>query len=257
MFLSSVRVVAAGLGASSFLTMGRSRCRPARRSDLLQKTLDNDKSVEPDTTKVKSESSSSSSSTVNLGKAADEAKQENAKPAAQEGTGDANDPITFPDEFIKDDIENAILGVMPLYYKPDSSTEMESNADSVIRMKLYRQLTLATPNHTHKVRNNPEGDCYGYMKLCLVNVLTTASSHFLAMSSLGRLTFKDGKTINELATELTELQMKANRIQPNSVTDELLKGALLSLTLPHPRFKQLATGVQQDHVRRRLQHHPA
>ena len=55
----------------------------------------------------------------------------------------------------------------------------------------------------------------------------------------------DGKTINcnELATELRELQMKANRIQPNSVTDELMKGALLALdlTLPHPRFKQLVT----------------
>jgi len=129
---------------------------------------------------------------------------------------------------------------MPLYYKPGSN-EIESSADAVIRMKLYRQLTLATPHHAQLVRNNKEGDCYGYMKLCLKDVLTTASTHFLAMRELGRLTFKDGKTINELATELTELQMKANRIQPNSITDELLKGALLSLTLPHPRFKQLAT----------------
>ena len=47
-----------------------------------------------------------------------------------------------------------------------------------------------------------------------MNVLTTASSHFLAMSSLGRLTFKDGKTINELATELTELQMKLGQPYP-------------------------------------------
>ena len=140
-----------------------------------------------------------------------------------------------------DDVENAIIGSVPLFFKVGSNTEIEPNADTVIRMKLYRQLTLATPSHKHQVRTNVEGDCFGYLKLLLKGVLVTASSRFHVISALGRLTFKDGRTINALASELKELQIQSNRIRAGSVDDEFMKGALLSLTLPHPRFRQLAT----------------
>jgi hypothetical protein len=129
LFLASLRVVAATLGATSFLTKNRSYSRPATRSDLLGTSV----KLEPQ----------------EVAEDADDNDEDAAD--AEGGAFNPIDPENYGDLDV-DDVEAAVLGDLPVYFALGSRTEAESNADTATRMKLYHELQCATPHH-HRLTN--------------------------------------------------------------------------------------------------------
>jgi hypothetical protein len=146
-FLTSVKMVAGQLGATSFLTRNRSRSRKATRVDLMRQPVKSESKKN-----IKNESGSSSDDDD-----ADEAARKSARRATRKAQrpspgdlGSPTNPITVDNSPLEDDdVEAAILGDYPLFLRPGSDTEIESTADNVVRMKMFQQLTLASPEFDH------------------------------------------------------------------------------------------------------------
>ena len=227
-FLASLRVVAGQLMATSFLTRGRSRFRTASRSDLMRPT-----------TKIKLEGKNDDVST----------KTTTAPSSSLSGTSSLT-PIVIDDfgDLDADDVEAAVMGDFPIFLAIDSLTEPESHADTVTRMKLYQQLVLATPHHVERTRTCPEGDCYGFLKLILRNVIVTGQSRYKTLMALQTIKFGANMTVSELVTSLKDVQAKANRLKKDAIDDDVMKGALLSLAQGHSKFERLATDFSKRSV---------
>jgi hypothetical protein len=108
-------------------------------------------------------------------------------------------------------------------------------------MKLYHQLHQATPHHRHQTTTCKAGDVYGHLKLVLKEIIVTGQTRFLSVAALASVKFSIGITVSELNNALAAVQTKANRFKLNSIDDDLMKGALLTLAQRHSQFERLAT----------------
>jgi hypothetical protein len=245
-FLTSVKMVAGQLGATSFLTRNRSRSRKATRVDLMRQPVKSESKKN-----IKNESGSSSDDDD-----ADEAAKKSARRATRKAQrpspgdlGSPTNPITVDNSPLEDDdVEAAILGDYPLFLRPGSDTEIESTADNVIRMKMFQQLTLATPLHLARVRSCKVGDCYGIIKRVLKDIIVTGQSLYHSVIALSLVKFDSSITVSELDTALKEAQTKANRLKPDVISEDIMRGAVLSLAQKHSNFSQLATELSKQSV---------
>ena len=224
-FLVSLRMVAAQFSATSFLTRGRSRSRNALRADLMRRPM----------------------------------KQEVQQPTPDEGDEGDDDahagnshahPIAIEDHgsLSDNDVEAVVMGKVPVFYATDSTTELESQADTITRMKMFQQLTLATPYHAHLTRFCLEGDCFDYLRLILKDITTTGQTRYHSVMALGTVKFGSTSIVIELAGSLRQVQTKANRLKAGAIDDEVMTGALLSLAQGHSKFERLATDFSKKSV---------
>ena len=165
--------------------------------------------------------------------------------AAGSASGSAAQPIEILGALDDDDVEAALLGGHTIFLAVNSTTEPESEADTSIRMKLYQQLMLATPHHTHKTRNCALGDCYQFVKLILTNVTVTGQTPYMQLMALGDVKFTPSMSISDLVADLQDVQMAAERLMPGTISTSVMKGALLAQTQRDTRFAQLATKYSQ------------
>ena len=229
----SVRVAAGQLSANQFLSRAYSRTRIAVRADLIGEAV-----------KLETKADSDGDDT-----AATAAKKSKSTSSGDDPGSSPTTPIVVYDEDLGlDDLEAAILGNLPVFLATDSLTRQELASDTVKRMKLFRQLVMATPHHNHKTRNCPEGDCYGFLKLVLKHTTVTGQTQYKSMMDLGKIKFGGSTTITELVTSLRDVQDIANRHKADCIDEDIMKCALLSLAQGHKNFERLATDFSKKSV---------
>jgi hypothetical protein len=246
-FISSVRVVARQINAMPFLTSQSSVYRQATRDDLMTKSISVASvavKVEPQVAKPGKGKASSAgdSSDSDSEQKQTAASQQPAQTPSVLGSGSQAQPIIVNDLII-DDLEAELVGDFKIFLAINPASgdqEREPEADTKIRMKLYHQLMLSTPHHKRKVRTCVEGDCYGYLRLVLINIIVTGQSRYKSIIALSAIKFGVSTTIADLDNALKEVQAKANRFKIDTIDEDVLKGALLSHAQTHSRYSRLA-----------------
>ena len=65
------------------------------------------------------------------------------------------------------------------------------------------------------------------------------------MQQFSNIKFDQGKRVDDIINQLHAIQLRANRITPNTVTTDLMRGALLDICSKHPDFKNLAAELSR------------
>ena len=137
-----------------------------------------------------------------------------------------------------DDVERQLMANMVVFLGPDGDAERPDIAQK--RFAFSKALFESTPHHRHKLKTWVEGDCLGLIKLVAVSMKLTGRALFNAVAALGKVNFSEGDAIDDLINNLEEVKARANRLKPDTINDDILKGALLTLSERSSTFARLA-----------------
>ena len=110
----------------------------------------------------------------------------------------------------------------------DEHGQDESQEARAIRFKLTQALTQSLPHHQHKLVTWTEGDVYQLITLVLINIKHTKRSLYNTHCQLHEIRFEQGHKVDDIINQLHAIQLRANRITPDFITLDLVRGALLT-----------------------------
>ena len=116
----------------------------------------------------------------------------------------------------------------------------EAAPTTAIRFQFTRSLMESVPHHQRKLGTWIEGNVHQLITLVTIDIERNGRSLYRAVAAISTVKFNGGKTVDEVINELNRLQLEANRIKPQAIDDEVVKGCLLSLCSNHSQFKDLA-----------------
>ena len=151
---------------------------------------------------------------------------------------DGNFQPQYEDLSELDDYEQKLFEGLVIFTQPDGSDE--PSAVTALRFVFSDNLIASVPHHKHKLITWTEGNIYELFMLVTQAVRLTARARYNALMELGAITFPAGKGIDDLINDLHAVQVTANRLHDSSIDEEVLTGALLTLTGAHPRFTRLS-----------------
>jgi hypothetical protein len=157
---------------------------------------------------------------------------------AVEAAHDGHFEPQYEDLDALDDYEHKLFEGMVIFTQPDGSDE--PSAVTTLRFVLSDNLLNSVPHHKHKLTTWTEGNIYELIKLVTQAIRLTARARYNALMQLGAVKFPAGKGIDDLINDLHAVQVSANRLNDRSIDEEVLTGALLTLTGSHPRFSRLS-----------------
>ena len=144
----------------------------------------------------------------------------------------------FIDEGEMDDYERLMYDGLVIYQ--DLHGADESEAITSKRFKFCAQLQLSAPHHCQKLETWVEGNVYQFIKLVTTNVRLTGRARFNTIAALGALRFGADMSVDDLINKLHQIKTAANRLQANSMDDDLLRGAFLTLCGARDEFHRLS-----------------
>ena len=169
-------------------------------------------------------------------------KQEATSTTAESPTtteGDDNKHALADSDFSElDDYERVVFDHTVIF--KDEHGQDESQESRALRFKLTQALTYSLPHHQHKLVTWTEGNNYQLITLVLVDIKHTKRSLYNVISELTNIKFEQNNRVDDVINKLHSIQLRANRISPNAITTDVIRGALLTTYAKHPDFRILS-----------------
>ena len=112
----------------------------------------------------------------------------------------------------------------------------ESSGTTALRFQFSNIMTTSLVNHKHRLHNWKEGNITQLIQLVTTEVRLTSRAKYNSLMNLGKVDFPSTKSVDQLVSDLSAVQIATNRLKPGAIDEEILKGALLTLTSRRPMF---------------------
>ena len=83
------------------------------------------------------------------------------------------------------------------------------------------------------------------MQLLMVNVRPTGRARYNSLVALAKVSFGKGYTVRDVVNDLQGVQQTANRLKEDTIDDEILQGALLTIMEPQPGFQHIVAELSK------------
>ena len=123
----------------------------------------------------------------------------------------------------------------------DEDGNDEKTEVTTVRYKLAAALEASTIHHQGKLKTLTRGDNHRHIMLVSVNIRGNAREPFKVLLSLTTIRFGvKHKKIEDIINALHHAKLRADLVLPGTIAEKVLRGAILHICSPHPRYKNLA-----------------